>query len=146
MALTESQKVTLSGWLTQGCTLSEVQTQLKSEFDITMTFIEVRFLIDDLDLELKKDQPVEATDDAETVAAEVEPETGVSIEVDVIVTPGAMVSGDVRFSDGVKAKWQVDQSGRLGLTGMEEGYQPSPADVQEFQSALQSELQKKGMV
>jgi hypothetical protein len=56
-----------------------------------------------------------------------------------------MVSGKVTFSDGVKAAWHLDQTGRLGLAPKQPGYRPSAADVQEFQAALEKELSKMGM-
>ena len=59
--------------------------------------------------------------------------------------PGAMVSGKVTFSDGVKAAWHLDQAGRLGLAPTQPGYRPSAADLQEFQMALEQQLAKMGM-
>lgn len=145
MALTDAQKTTLAGWLEQGDSLGQIQTKLKDEFQINMTFMEVRFLIDDLNLELKKETPPEepGKDAVEESVEALMPE-GVSVEVDSIVTPGAIVSGSVIFSDGVKAKWQLDQLGRLGLSGVESDYQPPAEDIPEFQSKLQAHLQKKG--
>jgi hypothetical protein len=68
----------------------------------------------------------------------------VTLSLDSLVVPGAMVSGDVTFSDGTKARWLIDQYGRLGLDPETQGYQPSPADMQAFQMHLRSELQRKG--
>ena len=68
----------------------------------------------------------------------------VSLNVDQIARPGAMVSGKVTFSDGKGAEWYFDQSGRLGLVPQEQGYRPSAADLQQFQAALDSELSKLG--
>lgn len=147
MSLTDDQKTAIARWLEAGETLSHVQSRLKSEFGISMTFMEVRFLIDDLNLELKKETPPpppEADADEEPSPVEALNAEGVSVEVDAIVTPGALVSGSVRFSDGVNAKWQLDQMGRLGLSDVEPGYKPSPEDVQEFQAQLQTELRNKG--
>jgi hypothetical protein len=44
----------------------------------------------------------------------------------------------------VKAKWYLDQMGRLGLEGVDKGYRPATEDVQDFQMQLQKILQKKG--
>jgi hypothetical protein len=68
----------------------------------------------------------------------------VSVTVDQIARPGALVSGKVTFSDGQKADWSLDQMGRLALAAQQKGYRPSQADVQEFQMALQNELAKMG--
>jgi hypothetical protein len=55
-----------------------------------------------------------------------------------------MFSGDVTFSDGVKARWMIDQIGRFGLDPEKPGYRPSDADLQAFQLQLRSELQRHG--
>jgi hypothetical protein len=69
----------------------------------------------------------------------------VTVSVDQLARPGALVSGKVKFSDGKTAEWVLDQTGRLGLVPAEKGYKPPPADLQEFQIALQTELQKQGL-
>jgi hypothetical protein len=163
-----------------------------------MTYMDVRFLVDDLGLELKNAAPkASATDvagappsgggmpspratpaeakkgfmdklkekvglggeeaDADTLpddefADEEEglppaPPAGtgsVRVEVDRIVRPGAVVSGNVTFSDGVAGKWAMDQYGRLMLETPQKGYQPSAADVQHFQRELSMQLQRQG--
>jgi hypothetical protein len=69
---------------------------------------------------------------------------GVSVTVDQLARPGAIVSGKVTFSDGQSADWYLDQAGRLGVVPKQQGYKPPAADVQEFQLALQNELAKMG--
>ena len=54
------------------------------------------------------------------------------------------MSGHVTFSDGKKAEWMLDQTGRLGLIPEVEGYQATPGDIAEFQASLQEELKKLG--
>ena len=54
-----------------------------------------------------------------------------------------MASGSVTFSDGIQKKRTLDQFGRLGLTGGEEGYKPSDEDVMEFQKQLDAKLRGK---
>ena len=52
--------------------------------------------------------------DAEDLAAPTPAGTGsVTVELDRIVRPGFMVSGNATFSDGVSGKWALDQMGRL---------------------------------
>jgi hypothetical protein len=70
--------------------------------------------------------------------------SGLSVTVDQIARPGALVSGKVTFTDGQKAAWTLDQMGRLGLAADQKGYRPSPADLEQFQAALQTELGKMG--
>jgi hypothetical protein len=67
------------------------------------------------------------------------------VTLDQLAKPGAIVSGKVTFSDGQSADWYLDQTGRLGVVPKQPGYKPSPADVQQFQVALQSELARMGL-
>jgi hypothetical protein len=71
-------------------------------------------------------------------------EASVSLELDAIMVPGAMVSGTAVFSDGQKGRWLIDQYGRFGLEPETQGYRPSPTDMQAFQMQLRMELQRKG--
>ena len=89
--------------------------------------------------------PAEEAFEDETEEAPAAPAGGsVSVEIDRIVRPGAVVSGSVVFSDGVKATWALDQMGRLMLDSGQAGYQPSPPDVQAFQRELSRQLQRHG--
>jgi hypothetical protein len=54
-----------------------------------------------------------------------------------VTPPGMVAAGSVTFSDGEKAEWYFDQTGRLGLDPEKEGYRPSEADVVAFQDELQ---------
>src|SRR5438093_13048389 len=69
-----------------------------------------------------------------------EPKTAagkLSISVDQMPAPGAMLSGYARFSSGAKAHWFLDNAGRLGLE-RELGSERAPQrDVQECCRELQ---------
>src|SRR5262249_3833198 len=118
------------------------------------TYMETRFLVDDLKLTPKDPEPpkVPETKSGSATGTEKSPlkvdptpaPGGVSVGVDQIARPGAIVSGKVTFSDGQKADWYLDQTGRLGVVPAQQGYKPSQSDVQEFQTALQNELAKMG--
>lgn len=152
--LTNQQTEAIKVWVEDGATLSEIQTRLSDEFGITMTYMDVRFLVEDLDLELQ-DKP--ASSPAEQVAGldvdsdavvEDEPEVigagKVTVDLDRVARPGAVVSGNVTFSDGQKAQWYLDQFGRLGLDPADAEYRPSQEDIQAFQQELQVVLQQQG--
>ncbi len=160
MDLSDSQKEAISGWVAEGLKLSDIQRCIKEAFNISLTYMETRFLVDDLDLELKSQpKPVEGdiskTADPEPEVAENQDEIDkfadaappggkVSISLDRINRPGAVASGEVTFSDGKTAKWALDQIGRLVLNSKEDGYQPQEADVEEFQKELSVLLQNRG--
>jgi hypothetical protein len=155
MQFTDEQKKAVTQWVKQGSGLSEIQKRLSEEFKLTCTYIDVRFLVIDLELQLKE-QPKSAPVPKDLSApppvpgdasSEFEPEPalgGVKVELDRIMRPGAVVSGTVVFSDGVKANWALDQSGRLSLGADKKDYRPSAEDVQEFQQAITAQLRKAG--
>ena len=63
MSLTTEQKQIVSQWVTDGDNLSVIQKKLLEEFEITMTYMDVRFLVDDLELILKDAAPKVDTSD-----------------------------------------------------------------------------------
>jgi len=162
MNLDESQKQQLRSWIQAGMQPADIQTKLSEVFGVSATYMEVKFLLDDLDLKPQDQAPepdpasalvekagagelgtgTEATQD--TTGSE-DSGAGVSIWVDQVTRAGAVVSGGVRFRDGKGAKWYLDQMGRLGLAPDEAGYKPGQQDLMEFQVALQDELARHGM-
>ena len=57
MTLTPEQKQTVATWVAAGDNLSVVQKKLVEQFKVSMTYRDVRFLVDDLGLELKDPAP-----------------------------------------------------------------------------------------
>jgi hypothetical protein len=63
MSLTPEQKQAVISWVAAGDNLSAVQQKLTEQFKISMTYRDVRFLVDDLNLALKDAAPkVDASD------------------------------------------------------------------------------------
>lgn len=171
MNLDEKQKEQVAGWLRDGTSLAEVQKLIETEFGVSATYMEVKFLVSDLDLTPKDPEseepaepevpeiPVDADAPNDVPAKEMEeaplpsdepavPTTdvgNVSVEVDQLARPGSMVSGKVTFSNGKISEWMLDQMGRLGVVPSEDGYKPTEIDLQQFQTVLQAEIQKMGL-
>jgi hypothetical protein len=152
MNLDENQRQRVTAWILQGAKLSEIQSRLAEEFGLRLTYMEVRLLVDDLKLTPKDPEPPKtaelppvATPKTATPSAEPPSATGkVSVTVDQLTRPGAVVSGKVTFSDSQTAEWYLDQTGRLGVVPKQQGYKPSAADVQQFQMALEKEISRMG--
>jgi hypothetical protein len=162
MTLDDTKRKKVAGWIADGMKLSEIQNRLASELGVRMTYMDVRLLVDDLKLTPKDIEPPKPVAPMASPAAappqkspsalKVEntpaPEnsvSGISVSVDQLARPGTVVSGKVTFSDGKKADWHIDQTGRLGLAPQEAGYRPTAGDVQQFQIALEAELSKLGL-
>ena len=169
--LNDLQKDAVRGWVAEGAGLSDVQRRLQEEFGISMTYMDVRFLVLDLNAQVQdKPEPVEkkaaasaqeAMPEADNAVADgLPPEEGtasadeegytppefadahVTVELDRVVRAGALASGSVTFSDGVTGSWYLDRMGRLGLTKVSKpDYQPTQADLEAFQMELQAKLQ-----
>lgn len=154
MKVDDSQKSLIKQWIEEGADIAQIQKRMNEEWQASLTYMETRFLIDDLELELK-DKPKEVSA-AETditkqppqnsaeLDDDVETHGGVSVTVDALTRPGAAISGDVTFSDGKTIPWQLDPYGRLGLIPEDKDYRPPQEDMQAFQMELQKELSKKG--
>ena len=154
MQLTEEQKQQVILWIAGGQKLADVQRRLADEFDVRLTYMEARLLIDDLQLtpqdppEPVKPQPTPG-EVASPLAGPLDeplPATGkIALKVDEIMKPGTLVSGSVTFSDGGKAAWYLDQTGRLGMNPETPNYRPPEPDINEFQLALDKELTRLGI-
>ena len=140
--LTPEQKSALTQWAVEGATMSDLQRHLKDDFGHTLTYMDTRFLILDLGIELVEAPKVEPKKDEKPVLI---PTGKVTTTIDSLTLPGAMVSGKVVFSDGETGVWMLDQTGRPGLDPDTEGYRPTPEDIKEFQIQLRDLIQKSGL-
>ncbi|MCX8495384.1 MAG: hypothetical protein ORN51_04290 [Akkermansiaceae bacterium] len=141
-SLTPDQKDALKKWAAEGATMSDLQRHLKDDFGHTLTYMDTRFLILDLGIELV--EPTKPEEKKEEKPAPI-PTGVVATTMDSLTLPGALVSGKVSFSDGETAVWMLDQNGRPGLDPDTAGYRPSPEDIQEFQKQLRELIQKSGL-
>lgn len=57
MELSPEQKQAVASWIAAGDNLSAIQKKLSEQFKISLTYMDVRFLVDDLGLELKTPAP-----------------------------------------------------------------------------------------
>ncbi|MBN2301219.1 MAG: hypothetical protein JXN60_01750 [Lentisphaerae bacterium] len=157
MELNEDQKSAVTKWVEEGLSLAEIQRRLSSDFKMDMTYMDVRFLVLDLGLEVKdkgdslasgSNQQNSTTDifSEEDIHEQLDGRAkfGVSVTIDKVIKPGSIVSGGVTFSDGVSARWMLDQIGRLAIDAGRSGYKPSEEDLQSFQDELRNVLQTHG--
>ena len=165
MDITDEQKNKITEWVRQGEDLSHIQSLLKDELNINITYVETRFLLADLGLEPddeeEEEQEVTAeveessipVDEADSPADEIPPPVdqeidgggNVAVTVDSLMKPGAVISGKVTFSDGEAASWLIDQMGQLRLDPETENYRPSAEDIQKFQMELQKAASSQGL-
>ena len=148
--LTPEQIETIKSWAEDGAQMAEIQKRLGEDLGLSATYMDTRFLVLDLGIELQEDAPAE--EEPEETSAE--PETvapdgavgdgGISVQLDQVTKPGAMVSGRITFSDGEKGMWWIDSTGRPGLDTETAGYQPSESDLMAFETELRRLLEGGG--
>ncbi|MDP3852034.1 MAG: hypothetical protein Q8Q59_16145 [Luteolibacter sp.] len=141
--LTPEQIAALKQLAAEGASMSDLQRHLKEDYGHTLTYMDTRFLILDLGIELIE-EPKAPEKKEEPKPAPV-PTGFVSVTMDTLTLPGAMVSGKVTFSDGETAIWMLDQTGRPGLDPDTPGYHPNQEDIMEFQVQLRALIQKSGL-
>ncbi|MEM6912287.1 MAG: hypothetical protein AAF555_12000 [Verrucomicrobiota bacterium] len=154
--LSQEQTTALQNWAEEGVKLADMQTRLKDEFALKLTYLEMQLIASDLQLVIKSERstgPVDLSNQEQMAAArkahgrEEEtpaPPKGVSVRTDSVARPGMIVSGKATFTDGQTAEWSLDQMGRLALKGPSPDYRPSESDLASFQQELQKLLQKEG--
>ncbi len=140
--LSEDQIKAIQSWAAGGAQLPDIQLRMKEDFGFSLTYMDTRFLVLDLGIEIiveKMEEPA-----AELKQAPL-PTGAVSVTMDAIAVPGAIVSGKVVFSDGEAGIWMLDQTGRPALDPDTPGYAPSREDVMEFQKQLRVLIESTGL-
>jgi hypothetical protein len=148
-SLTPEQIAAIQAWAERGDGLQDIQKALGSEFGIRVTYLETRFLLEDLKIELIRTPEPEEEKKPEAESAEADDETGAdarlaNVTIDALLKPGALVSGKVAFASGGSAAWWLDQYGRLGMDRPDPTFQPNEEELAAFQQELRIVLKKRG--
>jgi hypothetical protein len=173
-SLTDEQSTAVRKWAEEGADLAAIQKRLDEEFEVRLTFMDTRFLIADLGIELVAEEEPEPEPEAEASSApeqapleeptadtpesteapaeevdvaEADADLGTAtatVSISEVQRPGMMISGSVTFDGGEKAEWYLDQMGQLGLDPATPEFRPSPAQMRAFQIELQKAAQQKG--
>jgi len=162
--LTEEQASNIKLWAEEGAQLADIQKRMEDEMEIRLTYMDTRFLVLDLGIELRNlaeeakqkeaeesaenPTPTEGAEELTEDDLEILPPTpqgsgSVRVTVDEITRPGVMASGRVTFADGQGGMWYVDEGGRLGIDPDTDGYRPTEADVLAFQRELQTVMETR---
>ena len=147
--LSSEQVEMVKEWVAEGAQMADLQKRLKDDFGFNVTYMDTRFLSLDLALNFQvSEEESEGPNDIENLEAQeevdleplVQDRETVTVTLDQVARPGAMVSGTVTFSDGMKALWLIDEMGRPSIDPDQPGYQPSEADLVSFQAELKGLL------
>jgi hypothetical protein len=147
--LSSEQVEMVKEWVAEGAQMADLQKRLKDDFGFNVTYMDTRFLSLDLALNFQVgEEESEGPNDIENLEAQeevdleplVQDRETVTVTLDQVARPSAMVSGTVTFSDGMKALWLIDEMGRPSIDPDQPGYQPSEADLVSFQAELKGLL------
>ncbi len=140
-------------WASYGVDLNGIQKNLAAECGVHMTYMEVRFLLLDHNIEIARPQekpapepapaaapaPAPAPEPAPTPAA---PTAAVkpTVTLDDLQLPGTLLSGKCSFPSGTQGSWQIDQMGRFGWSQL--SGTPTPVELQAFELELRAILSR----
>ena len=119
--------------------LSDIQTFVNEKFNTRMTFMDIRILASELEVDWQSEEKTEtpeAEEEKENKKTETAAPAKTTVELNKIVRPGALASGSVHFASGVYAEWYIDNSGRMGLDKVTGG-KPTEQDIEDFQVEMQ---------
>jgi hypothetical protein len=154
-SLTDEQVAQIRAWAESGDGLPDIQRKLREQMDLRVTYLETRFLLEDLKIELlptpepEPDKPAddEVLDDGdlgEGDGSEGPSGAGVKMTVDQVLRPGALLSGKADFGGGQVVAWWLDQMGRLGMDPSDPAFRPSEEQARSFQAELSRILRQSG--
>ena len=129
-------------WAAQGIDLNGIQKNLAAECGVHMTYMDLRFLLLDHDIEIATaPEPAPAPEPPAEEAAAPAEETPAAVQVtlDELQLPGALVSGKVLFPSGTRCSWMIDRMG--SLSWIEKNGDPTPEELRAFQTELMQKLQ-----
>ena len=128
--------------IAENVSLSDIQTLVNEKFNTRMTFMDIRILASELEVDWRSEEEkvpevLKEEEKAEEKAENTENTPAkTTVELNKIVRPGAIASGSVNFASGVYAEWYIDNSGRLGLDKVKGG-KPTEQDIEDFQVEMQ---------
>ena len=128
--------------IAEGVSLSDIQKELQTELKLSLTYMELRMLVADLeDIQWKSDEKPPAEEKKQV--EEVEAVDSVQVTISKIVRPGCSLTGSVVFPSGISGEWYVDQRGGLGLDTKDDA-KPSQEELVAFQKELQEQVTAQG--
>ncbi len=149
-SFSEEQIARLQAWADEGDNLSGIQKKLATDMGVKVTYLELRFLIDDLGIKLKEEEKPEPPKEDEDAGGQPDADggsptgDGVVVEISALQRPGSMINGTAKFAGGEQMEWWVDQMGQLGIDPKNPGFRPTAEQMRSFQMELQRAVRGSG--
>ena len=124
-SLTEEQIATIQSWADGGDGLSEIQSKLGSELDAKVTYLETRFLLEDIGVELKKEPEPEPEPEAEEEVGQ-----DVSADSEALPESGDASGGELSLTIDKLQRLVIGQN--IGMRGQQDSLVTKRLDVGRF--------------
>ena len=129
--LSPEQVRSIRDWAEEGLDLNAIQKRLHEDLGIKLTFMDTRFLLQDLDIQIRQPEP--------------EPPASLlgktQVTVDEITPPHALMAGKILFRSGAQGVWDIDRTGRINWDATLG--EPTADDLREFETELQSVIRSR---
>lgn len=143
--LSPEQVQSIRDWAEEGLDLNAIQKKLHEELGLKPTFMDTRFLLQDLDIHIKQPEPAPQPDPSAAHAAPADapaPLLGkTQVSVDEVTPPHALIAGKVLFKSGARGVWDIDRMGRINWDATLG--EPTADDLREFETELQSVIRSR---
>lgn len=143
--LSPEQIQSIRDWAEEGLDLNAIQKKLHEELGLKPTFMDTRFLLQDLDIHIKQPEPAPQPDPSAAHAAPADapaPLLGkTQVSVDEVTPPHALIAGKVLFKSGARGVWDIDRTGRINWDATLG--EPTADDLREFETELQSVIRSR---
>ena len=135
--LSPEQVRSIRDWAEEGLDLNAIQKRLHEDLGIKLTFMDTRFLLQDLDIQIRQPEP-------ELQAEQPAPASllgKTQVTVDEITPPHALMAGKILFRSGAQGVWDIDRTGRINWDATLG--EPTADDLREFETELQSVIRSR---
>lgn len=143
--LSPEQIQSIRNWAEEGLNLNAIQKKLHEELGIKPTFMDTRFLLQDLDIHLKHPEPAPQSGRKDELAGSAPapaPLLGkTQVTLDEVTPPHALMAGKVLFKSGARGVWDIDRTGRINWDATQG--EPTADDLREFETELQSAIRSR---
>lgn len=140
--LSPEQIQSIRDWAEEGLDLNTIQKKLHDDLSLKLTFMDTRFLLQDLDINIKQEESVAPPQEEATVTEAPAPLLGkTQVMVGEITPPHALMAGKVLFRSGAQGVWDIDRTGRINWEPVMG--EPNADDLREFEVELQAVIRSR---
>ena len=143
--LSPEQIQSIRTWAEEGLDLNAIQKRLHEDLNIKLTFMDTRFLLQDLDIRIRQPEPEPEAEQPGELPGTMPPPPSqlgkTQVTVDEITPPHALMAGKVLFKSGAQGAWDIDRTGRINWDATLG--EPTADDLREFETELQSVIRSR---